>query len=148
MNRLRLLMVVLTLVLGAVPASAAESLDYRLLDRQLTGPEDAYRWHAFVTSRAELQDVWERYRLRGDIPNIPFNRRVAVLGGTGGSSSCPFRMGGLRLDRDDRRIIMRLRYSNAEGGCTDDFIPTTYVTSVRRTDIPRGELTVRVRTFS
>lgn len=134
----------------ATARGAGDAIRYREVAHQERGPCcDHFKWRAFVTDRSELRAEWERMSLRGDPPRIGFDRRVAVIAGTGGSSSCPPSMGGLRLNRKERRIVARIRIG-AEGpaACTADWVPNTFVMAVPRDEVPRGELRVRVHRVS
>ncbi|HJR45559.1 MAG TPA: hypothetical protein VJ927_08120 [Actinomycetota bacterium] len=137
--------VVALLVLGSSPAAAgSEQLPYRDVAHQSRGG-DGFKWRAYATNRSELRSAWKRFHMRGDLPRIGFEHRVAILAGTGGSSSCPPDLAGLRLHREERRIVVRIDTgSSGPGACTDDFWRQTWVVSVRRSDVPRGDLAVRV----
>lgn len=140
--------VIATVLAGAAPVlGAGTDLPYREITKRRRGPGAEYaKWRRFVTDRPELRRVWERFNLRGDLPNIGFERRIAVIGGTGGSSSCPLELRGLRLNREEKRITMRLRAdTEGQNACTSDWVPYTFVTSAKRELLPRGDLTVRVR---
>jgi len=140
--------IVVTLLIGAAPAAAGgERLRYREVIDQGRGPgTDRVKWRAYATDRSELRSAWERFNMRGELPRIGFERRVAVFAGTGGSSSCPPDLGGLRLKREEKRILVRILIgTSGAGGCTADWMPRTFVVSVLRSDLPRDDLTVRVR---
>ena len=132
-----------SLLLGTAQA-AGDALRYREVAHQNRGP-DRFKWRTYVTDRSQLRAAWERFNLRGDPPRIGFERRVAIVAGTGGSSSCPPSIGGLRLNREERRIVVRIRIgAKGPAACTADWVPNTFVLSVRRSDVPRGDLDVRV----
>ena len=122
------------------------NLDAKVVARQRRMPDDRNRATAYVTDRAEMRRQWERFNMRGDVPHVPFRRRVALFAALGGSSSCPPHFGSVRLNREERRLTVRIRESEpADGACTDDFVPRTFVITVRREDLPPGELRVRIR---
>lgn len=142
------LFVIASILVGGAPVlGAGTDLPYREITTQRHGPGTDYeKWRRFVTSRPELRRIWQRFNLRGDLPNIGFERRVAVIGGTGGSSSCPLELRALRLNRAERQITMRFRAdTGGQNACTSDWVPYTSVASVKRELLPHGDLTVRVR---
>ena len=148
----RIVVLALVLVLGAVvPAGAAtEDLDFVRKETQRRGPLDRFMWGALATDRAELRELWDKYQQRGPLPTIHFERNVAVVAGTGGSSSCPTHLHDLRLNRERKRIIARMYQMDpgGDGACTDDWIPTTFTVVVKRSDLKPldiGELSVRSR---
>ena len=145
MKRIVLTFVFLIALFAPSPAGGAgEEVPYREVAHQQRGP-GGFKWRAYATNRAELRAAWKRFELRGDPPRIGFDRRVAVLAGTGGSSSCPPSVGGLRLNRKEARIVVRIRIgAEGQAACTADWVPNTFVMSVKRSELPRGDLNVRV----
>lgn len=138
--------IVLSVALVSTGAFAREELGFKPVTWQSgTGTNDD-KWRAYVTDRAELRAAWERFRMRGDLPNIGFRRRVAILAGTNGSSSCPWWISKLVLHREERRLIVRMREATVPPGygCTADYTGTTRVVSIKRSAVPRGDLSVRV----
>lgn len=140
------------LVLLLIPMSAAsaetEPLDFVRIETQARGPDD-FVWAAMARDRGELRRLWERYNQRGKLPVVRFKKNVAVLAGTGGSSSCPPRLHDLRLNRERKRVVVRLYESSGGGGaCTGDWLPRTFTVAVARPDLrpfrPR-RLSVRPR---
>ena len=147
MKRLVLTVALIVSCIAVTPARAAnEQLPYKQVAHQDRGPSgDHFKWRAYVTERSELRAAWERFNLRGDPPRIGFERRVAVIAGTGGSSSCPPSVGSLRLNREEKRVVVRIRIgAKGPAACTADWVPNTFVMAVRRSDVPRGDLNVRV----
>lgn len=134
-------------VLAAPAMAEPETLDFARKDVQQRGPGET-TWGATAGSPAKLRVLWERYDQKGEPPEIAFERRFAVVAGTGGSSSCPTRLHQLRLHRDRERIVVRL-YTEDPGegeGCTDDLVPKTFTVSVARADLePLRPRDVRVK---
>ena len=144
---------VVALLLALVPTSAAladtEPLDFVRKNAQRNGPDD-FVWAGIARDRSELRRLWERFNLQGDLPTIHFERNIAVVAGTGGSSSCPARLHDVRLDRDRKRILARI-YQYDPGGegspCTDDWVPRTFTVAVAREDLrPLRARDLRART--
>lgn len=138
-------------VAALLPADAAraqpESLDFVRKEVQGRGPDDV-SWGATAGGRERLRALWDRYRQEGKPPAIAFRRRVAVVAGTGGSSSCPTRLHDLRLHRERERIVVRVytEEPDDDGGCTDDLVPKTFTVSVARSDLqPLRPRDVRVK---
>ncbi|HEX2239563.1 MAG TPA: hypothetical protein VHJ82_00250 [Actinomycetota bacterium] len=139
---------VLTALVLAIPAEAStEKLDYVRKDVQRHGPDD-FVWGGLARNRDELRVLWDRYNQTGKLPTIRFQKNVAVLGGTGGSSSCPARLHDLRLNRERKRIVMRVYQTDPGPGfaCTDDWVPKTFTLAVSRDDLkPLRASQLRVR---
>lgn len=130
-----------------VPAAAETTLAFKRVAHQNRGPTaDEFKWRALVTQRSGLRHYWERFNMRGEPPRIGFKRRVAVFAGTGGSSSCPPYVEDVRLRRAERRLVVRIVTGRAQGACTDDWVRSTFVLSIRRQDLPPvNDFHVRVR---
>ena len=143
---------IVCLILATVPAAssyaAPEGLAFVRKEVQRRGPDEA-RWGDAAGGRERLESLWDRYEQRGEPPAIRFAKRVAVVAGTGGSSSCPTRLHDLRLHRNRKRVVVRI-YAEAPdegGGCTDDWVPKTFTVSVARADLkPLRPRDLRVRT--
>lgn len=129
------------------PASGPQPLAFVRKGAQLRGP-DKTTWGDVGHDRDRLEVLWDRYRQDGKPPRIAFEKRVAVVAGTGGSGSCPTRLHDLRLHRDRKRIVVRV-YTEAPddgGGCTDDWVPKTFTVSVARSDLePLRPRTIEVK---
>ena len=142
--------IVLISLLGMiVPARAeTESLDFVRKDNQTRGPRGSqFMWGALARDRVELRELWERYQQRGPLPTIRFERNVAILAGTRGSSSCPSILHDLRLNRERKRVVVRMyQLDPGDGACTDDWIPRTFTVAVARADLkPLAIAEIRVR---
>ena len=128
------------LLFALIPTSAAladsEPLDFVRKNAQRNGPDD-FVWAGLARDRGDLRRLWERFNLRGDLPTIQFEKNVAVVAGTGGSSSCPARLHDLRLDRERKRILARMyqTWPGEGGACTDDWVPRTFTVAVAREDL-------------
>ncbi|HEX2294461.1 MAG TPA: hypothetical protein VHN37_04050 [Actinomycetota bacterium] len=137
-------------LLPVPPAHAkTERLDFVRKERQRNGPDKSI-WGAMARDRDDLRRLWDRYRQTGPLPVIRFRKNVAILAGTRGSSTCPYRLHDLRLDRDRKRIVARMYVKDHDEpvACTDDLAPRTFTVAVARADLkpfrPR-ELKVRPR---
>jgi hypothetical protein len=123
-----------------------EALDFVRKDAQYRGGE-GFKWRAIATDRDDLRRIWNRFNQHGPLPVIHFKRNIAILAGSGGSSSCRLRLHGLSLNRERSRILARVYQASGGGDCTDDWIPRTFTVAVARHDLrplrPR-DVTVRV----
>lgn len=142
----------LLIVLVGVPSASAkpEPLDFERKERQGRGPQEKSTWGGMARDRDELRELWDRYDQEGPLPHIGFEKNVAVLAGTVGSSSCPYRLHDLRLNRERKRVVVRMYVNDPDQpvACTDDLAPRTFTVSVARSDLkPPGakELKVRAR---
>lgn len=140
---------VLALTAGMLLPMAAladtEPLEFDRKGVQGRGPDD-FMWGAMARDRDDLRRLWDRYNQRGPLPVIRFRKNVAVLAGSGGSSSCPLRLHDLRLNREHERIVVRMYMS--DGVCTDDWRPRTFTVAVARSDLeplPVRDVQVRPR---
>lgn len=126
--------------------SSAES-GGRLVDSQAALPQElAEEFADIATTSADAAEVWQRFQLTGDPPQIDFDTTALVAVGFGESGSCPARFDGLNVDGN--RVGVEI---GIEGGpaCTDDYNPRTMVLEVEREVLPDDgfELTVTDRTF-
>lgn len=135
-------------LLPVLPASAQpEPLGFVRREVQKRGPE-TFRWGEVAGGRDALRRLWERYDQEGAPPAIRFRRKVAVVAGTGQSSTCPTKLHDLRLHRDRKRVVFRVYAEDPGegGGCTDDWGPKTFTVAVARADLrPLRPLELRVR---
>jgi hypothetical protein len=150
MRRGLALLVLSAAFVPVLPAGARpEPLDFVRRDVQKRGPE-AFRWGDLAGGRDALRRLWDRYEQEGDPPAIRFRKKVAILAGTGQSSSCPTKLHDLRLDRARKRVVVRVYAEDPGegGGCTDDWVTKTFTVAVARADLkplrPR-DLDVRLR---
>ena len=133
-----------------VPAGARpEQLEFVRRDVQKRGPEE-FRWGGLAGGRDALRRMWDRYDQEGAPPAIRFRKKVAILAGTGQSSSCPTKLHDLRLHRGRKRVVVRVyaEDSGEGGGCTDDWVTKTFTVAVTRADLKPlrpSELDVRLR---
>jgi hypothetical protein len=145
----RALLGLLIVLVGVTSASAKpEPLDFVRKERQDRGPQEKTTWAAMARSRDELRELWDRYDQEGPLPHIGFEENVAVLAGTVGSSSCPYRLHDLRLNRERKRVVARMYVNEPDEpvACTDDLAPRTFTVSVARADLkPPGAAQLRVR---
>jgi hypothetical protein len=125
------------------PADGADGL----VDSQATVPQEfADEFADIATTAGDATEVWQRFRLSGDTPQVDFDTTALLFVGFGESGSCPARFDGLAVDGE--RVEVALGW---EGGpvCTDDYNPRTFVLEVSRDELPDGgfELTVDGRVF-
>lgn len=144
----RAALILLVALLPLPPASAKpEPLDYVRKEVQRRGP-DEFVWGAMARDRDDLRRLWDRYNQRGPLPTIRFKKNVAVLGGTGGSSSCPARLHDLRLNRERKRVVVRMYVEDPgeDAACTADWVPKTFTLAVARRDVkPQRPRALKVR---
>jgi hypothetical protein len=99
-----------------------------------------------VQSKAEYRRQWERFGYRSSRPTVNFQRRRLAFLATSESSSCPLRFRRAALDRGERRVIIHLSDgAGPDDVCTDDLAPRSFVVSLRWSELPRGDLTIRIR---
>lgn len=139
----------LALLPAAGAAAAPETLDFVRKETHKRGPDD-FKWGGIATDREELRRLWDSYEQPRKPPAIGFDDNFAVLAGTGGSSSCPTRLHDLRLDRENKRVVVRVysEEAGADGACTSDWVTKTFTVAVAREQLKPlspGELGVRVR---
>lgn len=59
-----------------------------------------------------------------------------MVAGTGGSSSCPPRLHDVRLNRERKRIVVRMYEADARSDvCTADILTRTFSVAVARGDL-------------
>lgn len=126
--------------------SSAES-EAQLVDSQAALPQElADEFADIATTSADAAEVWQRFQLTGDPPQVDFDTTALVAVGFGESGSCPARFDGLNVDGN--RVGVEI---GIEGGpdCTADYNPRTMVLEVEREVLPDDgfELTVMGRTF-
>lgn len=136
-------------ILGSAAAASTEKLDFVRKDVQRRGPDD-FVWGGLARDRDQLRVLWDRYNQSGKLPIVRFEENVAVLAGTGGSSSCPARLHDVLLNRERKRIVVRLYQTDPGPGnaCTDDWVPRTFTLAVERADLKPlriRQLSVRTR---
>lgn len=128
-----------------------EPIDWDWKGRQRRGPEESRRnpWGGIARNRDELRRLWDLYEQRGKLPIIRFEKNVAVLTGTTGSSSCPARLHDVRINRDRKRLVVRMYEEGAETDiCTADVQWRTFTLAVARADLKplrARELKLRAR---
>lgn len=117
----------------------ADSMSQILADQATMPLQEEPEAVALVTSSAELNREWERFRFDGAPPNINFNDHFGVLAATGESSSCPLSVPDARLGETPNVLILE---SSALGGpdCTADFNPRAFLLAIERSKLP-GEVT-------
>ncbi|MDQ4124518.1 MAG: hypothetical protein M3134_02815 [Actinomycetota bacterium] len=142
----------LALVAGlAAPALARpEPIDWDWKERHRRGPTEGRgngTWGGLARNRDELRRLWELYDQPGAMPIIRFEKNVAVVAGTAGSSSCPARLHDVRLNRERKRIVVRMYVADGDNEiCTADFVPRTFAVAVARADLePLGARALRLR---
>ncbi|HEV2756578.1 MAG TPA: hypothetical protein VG318_12480 [Actinomycetota bacterium] len=143
--------VITALLVALVPPVAAKSepLQFVRRDVQKRGPQTT-EWGGVAGGREKLRRLWDRFEQEGAPPRVRFGKKVAILAGTGQSSSCPTRLLDLRLRRERKRVVVRVYAEDPGqgGGCTDDWVPKTFTVVVERADLqpPRPRrLDVRLR---
>ena len=85
-----------TLLLSAAGTALgeAERLPFDRKDSQRRAPTER-PFAAMATNRSELRNLWDHSDQRGSLPNIRFERNLAILASLGGSGSCGIRGGCL-----------------------------------------------------
>ncbi len=142
----RAALVAMALSMLSATAPAAEMVAAEVLKRGRARPEGTENIGVYVKTREAYRAQWERFGFAGERPPVRFRTRRVVFVATGEPSSCPLRFDEVVLRRAERRLTVRLRYDDdGTGVCTDDWGPRSFVLSLRRAALPRGDLDVRVR---
>ena len=118
-----------------------------LIDSQATLPREfADEFADIATTAADATEVWQRFGLSGEPPQVDFDTTALLFVGFGESGSCPARFDGLAVEGDRVGVAI-----GTEGGpmCDDDYNPRTFVLGIARDELPDGrfELTVDGRAF-
>jgi hypothetical protein len=140
----RLAVALLVVPLSVSTALAGEVVPTEVLKRSHARPDGTQDVKVYVRNHYEYQLQWERFGYKSDRPPVNFQRRVVVFIGTHESGSCPLRFQRTVLHREDRAITVRLSNGPYEV-CTDDWVPRSFVLSLRRASLPEGELAIRIR---
>lgn len=133
------------LLLPLAALAETERLQFDRKEAQFHGP-NRFKWAAMARDRGDLRRLWDRYHQRGPLPIIGFENNVAILAGSVGSSSCPLHLHDLRLNRERKRIVVRMYMS--DGICTADVVARTFTLAVARSDLKPlqvGEVRVQPR---
>lgn len=135
-------------LLAAPAVAQTEPIDWDWKERH-RGGRDEQVWGGLARNRDELRRLWKLYDQPGKPPVIGFEKNVAVVAGAIGSSSCPARLYDVRLNRERKRVVVRM-YEEDSGTdvCTADVVPRTFSVSIARRDLKplsAGELKLRPR---
>ncbi len=150
MTRLtRSIAVALLVGLLGTTALAGEVVPTEVLRRGRARPMHTYaNITEYVRDKAEYRRQWERFGFKGERPPVNFSNRRVVFVATHESGSCPKYFENVVLRREERELIVRLRVdAPADGACTDDWRPRSFVLLLQKKGLPRGELDVKVRSF-
>ena len=147
-RRLPMLLVIAFLLPVGVAHAGGETLDADVIKRGRARPEGTRNIGVYVQTRREYRDQWDRFGFRSERPGVNFDRRRVVFVATTESSSCPFRFRRVALRREEKRLVVHLSNASSGPDCTDDIAPRSFVISVERKPLPRGELDVRIRRHS
>ena len=132
---------------GAAEAAAAgREVSAAVIKRGRSRPAGVHNIGVYVQSKAEYRRQWKRFGYRSSRPPMNFQRRRLAFLATSESSSCPLRFRRAAVDRDERRVIIHLSDgAGPDDECTDDLAPRSFVVSLRRSELPRGDLTIGIR---
>lgn len=122
-------------LLAAPAVAKPEPIDWDWKERH-RGGRDEQVWGGLARNRDELRRLWRLYDQPGKPPVIRFEKNVAVVAGAIGSSSCPAQLYDVRLNRERKRVVVRMYEENSETDiCTADVVPRTFSVSVARRDL-------------
>ena len=128
------------------PAGASRTVDADVLKRGRARPEGTHNIGRYVTDRPEYRRLWERFGYRSDRPPVNFQRRRVLFVATTESGSCPLRFQRVVLHRAAQKLVVHLSDGVSDtDACTDDLVHRSFVISVERDGLPRGDLLVRIR---
>jgi hypothetical protein len=112
----------------------------KLVATQATIPDEREDEFAdFAVNHRQLRAAWQRFRMRGELPEVDFRRSALVFVGFGESGRCPATLDAVAVRGNAIMITMG---PNDGAVCTADYNPRTFVVTVPRQDMPRGEFTV------
>ncbi len=136
----------LAVVLSSASAVNAREVDADVIKRARARPNGTDNIGVYVQTRREYRKQWERFGFTADRPAVDFTRRRLAFVATTESSSCPLRFRRVELHRADKTLVIHLSVRVPDdAGCTDDLAPRSFVISVARSGLPRGDLQVRSR---
>ncbi len=81
-----------------------------------------------VENESEFYNNWKLYGFENKYPDIDFNKHDVFFIGVEESGSCPFSIANIEISHDHNTITIPL--SKAEGVCTDDATPRTFVLKI------------------
>jgi hypothetical protein len=130
----------------ATSGARSQQVDAEVLKRGRARPSGTGNIGVYVESRREYRRQWERFGYRSEPPAVDFGERRVVFVATAESSSCRLRFGRATLRLEYERLVIHLNDgASSTDACTDDLAPRSFVISLDRSDLPRGDLAVRIR---
>jgi hypothetical protein len=91
--------------------------------------------HRILADPATLSSMWDQLGIQEEPPRVDFQKQVVLALVIGHSGSCP----RTRLDDvvvDGRQVYAIIPTITDEMGCTDDWVPRTYLVAVERDRLP------------
>ena len=130
----------------ATSEARSRQVDAEVLKRGRARPSGTGNIGIYVASRREYRRQWERFGYRSGPPAVDFAERRVAFVATAESSSCPLRFSRATVRREYERLVIHLSDgASSTDACTDDLAPRSFVISLDRSDLPRGDLAVRIR---
>jgi hypothetical protein len=108
-----------------------------VVDEPTLPAEEAYEFTALAPNASELARQWRRFRLSGHPVEVDFDTHVVLLVGFGESGSCPYRYGGVEIDRAAGLVALMDRNQGARV-CTQDYNARTIGLTIDRSLLPDG----------
>ncbi|ERN51813.1 hypothetical protein [Alkalihalophilus marmarensis] len=114
--------------------SELETNTLTLLHQEAQLPEEMFTDHIqFSAYKAldhyDLIEYWNLFQLKGDIPEVNFDKSAVVLLGTFEPSTCPHYIEGFEQKDSDHTVAFQLK---PYGDCTFDANPMSFVLKMDR----------------